>query len=188
MKLTLMKWSGSWTCWMRSDGIDHVEDRRVAQVEQRVLLQARELLACQAELGRPLLDRRLDVLPARVDQVDLGLRRGLLLLELREAHRPLVEVLPEAVELLLRRRRGLRLVGQRVLVLVERRVEGRLRELVGLVRGVDLGVELADLRLGLAQVAGLLRDLGPRSLQLPDELRVLLVDRLPPRGERRTRA
>ena len=21
MKLTLMKWSGSWTCWMRSDGL-----------------------------------------------------------------------------------------------------------------------------------------------------------------------
>ena len=133
--------------------VDHVEDRRVAQLEERVLLQARVLLRASRKSAVFFsIVVSISVFFALI-AVDLGLRVGLLLLELRQVHRPLVELLDDRVERLLDRRRRLRRVRERVLVLVALRVEGGLGELVLLVGEVDLRVEVLQLRLELARAA-----------------------------------
>jgi len=63
-------------------GVDHVQDRRVSELKEGVLLERPVLLPREAEVRGPLLDRRLDILLARVDAVDLGLNPRLVALEL----------------------------------------------------------------------------------------------------------
>jgi hypothetical protein len=158
--------------------VDHVQDRRVAQLEERVLFEAAELLPRQAEIRRAPLDRGLEVLLARVDRVDLSLRLGLLPLQLGEPQRPVVELLRQPVERALDAGRGLRLVREGVLVQVALGVEGRLGELVLLVGRVDLRLEPPELRVELLQLLLVGRGLGASGVELADELGVFLVERL----------
>ena len=142
MKLTLMNWSGSCTCWTRSDGLIMSRIAALRSWKSASCLRLTYFVAREPEGGRLLLDRGLDVLLASVDRVHLRQDLGLLLLEGRERHRLLVELLDERVEVLLGPRRGARVVGELVLVLVALGVEGGLGELVLLVGQVDLRVEV----------------------------------------------
>ncbi len=150
----------------------------------RVLLQAPVLLPCELEVRGELLDRGPGLDLARLDLLDLRLRGGLLALQGRQAEIGRVELRAEAVEVPPRRRGRLRLVGQGVLVLVEGRVEGGLRELGLLVGEVDLRRELLELAVLPGALLGLRVGLAPRLAELPEQSPALLAVGLLPGRER----
>jgi hypothetical protein len=161
--------------------VDHVEDRRIAELEEGVLRQARHLLPGQLVVGGKLLDRGLDVVAAGGDALDLRVRLRLVLLQPRELQVRGAHLVLDFFHLAPGAGRGLRAVGQVVFVRVARRVEGGLQELGVLVRPVDLRVQLLQVgsqlrespRVGLLLVAGL--------DEIPAQLVPLLAVRLLPR-------
>ena len=165
-------------------GVDHVEDRRVAELEDRVFAQAREPLERNPVVGGQLLEGRPDVLPAG-DEAFPG-RPGVRfrLLELGEVEAPCLQLLVQLVQapLLLRGRPGSG--RKRVLVPVALRVERRLRELELLVRQVDLRGEVLQLPVEPCELAAVRGQLLVRQRELVAKLRAFLAERDPPGGER----
>jgi hypothetical protein len=162
--------------------VDHVEDRRVAQLEERVLFQARGLPLGEVVLGGQILDRGLRVVAPGGDALDLRSGFRLVLLQLRQTQIRSGHLFLDLFDLVPRFRRGLRAVGQVVLVGIARRVEGRLQELGVLVRRVDLRVERLEIRVQFIESAPVRAHLVAGFDELPAQLVPLLAEGLRPRG------
>ncbi len=133
--------------------VDHVEDRGIAELEERVLLQSRRLLPGQLVVGRELVDRGLHLVAAGGDPLDLRVRVRLIPLQFREFQVRGVQRLLDSLHVAPRPWRGLRPVREVVFVRIARGVERGLQELGVLVGAVDLRVERLEMRVQLREGA-----------------------------------
>src|SRR5262249_54468361 len=150
----------------------------VAELKERVLPEASDLLPGELVIGGELVDRDLGLVAADGDALDLGLRLVLVALELRELQVRRIELLLELHDLAARGRRLPGPVGEVVLVLVARSVEGGLQELRVLVGPVDLRIELLEVSVQLRERASVLADLVAALDELSAKLVALLAVRL----------
>ena len=165
--------------------VDHVEDRGVAQFEERVLLQTFRLLPGELVVRGQFFDVRRDLVAARGDAVDLGLRAGFLLLQRRQPQVRGLEIPGELVEALLDAGRGPGLVRQRVLVAVALGVEGSLQELGLLIRPVDLRVQGLQTGVPLRESPAVRGGFLPRGGEIGAQARALFAVGLLARRARR---